>query len=115
MLWARGLRWSVRNIASYIDQNTIDNKLCIIYIAFMLIEVGRKIREARKSRGITQAELGKAAGMSRTTIGQIEKGTVQDIGVRKLIRLLEHLGLEIRIRAAGRPPTLEELREEEIH
>ncbi len=52
--------------------------------------------------------------MSRTTIGQIENGTVQEIGVRKLIRALEFLGLELRARPAGRPPTLEELREEEI-
>ncbi|MBN1103298.1 MAG: helix-turn-helix transcriptional regulator [Deltaproteobacteria bacterium] len=79
----------------------------------MLFEIGRRIRQARKGRKITQAELGKALGMSRTTIGQIEKGTVQDIGVRKLIRVLEFLGLEMRVRSAGRPPTLEELREEE--
>ena len=80
----------------------------------MLFEIGRKIHQTRKSRKITQADLGKALGMSRTTIGQIEKGTVQEIGVRKLIRLLEFLGLEMRVRPAGRPPTLEELREEEI-
>jgi len=79
----------------------------------MLFEIGRQIRRERKSRKITQAELGKALGMSRTTIGQIEGGTVQDIGVRKLIRVLQFLGLEIRVRPAGRPPTMEELREEE--
>ncbi len=93
---------------------SVDRKICIIYIALMLIEIGRQVRQARKSRKITQAELGKALGMSRTTIGQIESGTVQDIGVRKIIRLLEYLGLEIRVRPAGRPPTLEELREEEV-
>jgi transcriptional regulator with XRE-family HTH domain len=92
----------------------LDKILCIIYAAFMLFEIGRQIRLARKSRKITQAELGKALGMSRSTIGQIEKGTVQEVGVRKLIRLLEFLGLEIRVRQGGRPPTLEELREEEI-
>ena len=80
----------------------------------MLFEVGRQIQRTRKSRKITQAEVGKALGMSRTTVGQIERGTVQDIGVRKLIRLLEYLGLEIRVRPAGRPPTLEELREEGV-
>ena len=80
----------------------------------MLLEIGREIQLARKSQKITQAALGKALGMSRSTIGQIEKGTVQDVGVRKLIRLLEFLGLEIRVRQAGRPPTMEELREEEI-
>ena len=71
-------------------------------------------RQARKNRHITQAELAKALGMSRTTIGQIENGTVPEIGVRKLIRVLEFLELELRVRPAGRPPTLEELREEEI-
>ena len=80
----------------------------------MLFEIGKQIRQARKSRKISQAELGEALGMSRSTIGQIEKGTVQDIGVRKLIRVLEFLSLELRIRPAGTPPTVEELREEEV-
>lgn len=80
----------------------------------MLFAIGKQIRQARKSRKITQADLADAIGMSRTTIGQIENGTVQEIGVRKLIRVLEFLGLELRVRLAGRPPTLEELREEEI-
>lgn len=79
----------------------------------MLFEIGSEIRKARKIRKISQEELGKALSMSRTTIGQIEKGTIQDIGIRKVIRLLEFLGLEIRVRASGNPPTLEELREEE--
>ena len=80
----------------------------------MLIYIGKQIRDERKKCKLSQAELAKALGMSRTTIGQIENGTVQEIGVRKLIRVLEYLGLELRIRPAGRPPTLEELREEEI-
>jgi transcriptional regulator with XRE-family HTH domain len=80
----------------------------------MLFNIGKQIREARKSRKITQADLAKTLGMSRTTIGQIENGTVQEIGVRKLIRLLDFLGLELRGRPAGKPPTLEELRNEEI-
>jgi transcriptional regulator with XRE-family HTH domain len=79
----------------------------------MLFTIGKQIRHARKSRKITQADLARAMGMSRTTIGQIENATVQDIGVRKLIRVLEFLGLELRVRSAGSLPTLEELREEE--
>lgn len=50
--------------------------------------------------------------MSRATISQIESGTVQEIGVRKLIRILEYLNLELRVRLAGAPPTLDELRGE---
>jgi transcriptional regulator with XRE-family HTH domain len=79
----------------------------------MLFDIGKQIRQVRKRRKISQAQMAGALGMSRTTIGQIENGSVQEIGVRKLIRLLEFLGLELRVRPAGSPPTLEELREEE--
>lgn len=79
----------------------------------MLFSIGKEIRKARKTRRLSQEKLAKALGMSRTTIGQIENGTVQDIGTRKLIRVLEFLGLELRVRPSGAFPTLEELREEE--
>lgn len=78
----------------------------------MLLSIGKEIRDERKRRKVSQAHLAKALGMSRTTIGQIENGTVQEIGVRKLIRVLEYLGLELHVRPAGKPPTLEEIREE---
>lgn len=78
----------------------------------MLFIIGEHIRKARKLKGVSQQTLATALGMSRTTIGQIENGTVQDIGVRKLIRILEYLELELRVRSAGTPPTLDELREE---
>lgn len=84
-----------------------------LYNAFMLFEIGEQIRKARKLRNISQADLAKSLGMSRTTIGQIENGTIQEIGVRKLIRLMAFLKLELRARPAGRPPTLDELRDEE--
>jgi transcriptional regulator with XRE-family HTH domain len=79
----------------------------------MLFSIGKEIRLARKARKLTQEQLSAAVRMSRATIGQIERGTVQDIGVRKLMRILEYLGLELRVRPSGRPPTLEELREEQ--
>ena len=82
-------------------------------IQIMIFNIGKEIRETRKKRKVSQATLAKALGMSRTTIGQIENGTVQEIGVRKLIRVLEYLGLELRVRQAASPPTLDELREEE--
>lgn len=78
----------------------------------MLFNIGEQIRQARKKRKFSQEELATALGMSRTTIGQIENGTVQEVGVRKLIRILEFLGLELQIRPAAQPPTLDELREE---
>ncbi len=79
----------------------------------MLFQIGEQIRQERKKRKLTQASLAELLGMSRATISQIENGTVQDIGVRKLIRILEVLDLELRVRFAGSLPTLDELREED--
>jgi len=78
----------------------------------MLFEIGEHIRKERKLQKISQSNLAKILGMSRSTISQIESGIVQDIGIRKLIRILDHLGLELRIRPAGAPPTLDELKEQ---
>ena len=97
----------------------IKNKMALTshFVLFMmhsmLFDIGQQIRAERKRRRLSQADLAKLLKMSRTTISQIESGTVQDIGVRKLIRILEVLGLELRVRSAGAPPTLDELREEE--
>lgn len=78
----------------------------------MLFEIGETIRKERKRQKVSQEKLAKDLGMGRATISQIESGTMQEIGVRKLIRILDYLGLEIRVRPAGSPPTLDELREE---
>lgn len=79
----------------------------------MLFTIGQELRNERKRRKISQEKMARDLGMSRSTISQIESGTVQDIGVRKLIRMLEYLGLELRVRQAGMPPTLDELRGEQ--
>lgn len=84
-----------------------------IYNTLMLFEIGNEIRKERKGRKISQAMMARELGMGRSTISQIEAGVVQDIGVRKLIRVLDYLGLELRVRLAGAPPTLDELREEQ--
>lgn len=78
----------------------------------MLFAIGRSIREARKRQKVTQSEAAKAAGIGRSSLSQIENGKIQDIGIRKVIRVLDFLGLELATRPKGAPPTLEELRKE---
>ena len=96
----------------HIEQLLLDSHLCFIYSTYMLFTIGEEIRKERKHRKISQQTLAEDLGMSRATISQIESGTVQEIGVRKLIRILDYLGLELRVRPAGVPPTLDELRGE---
>ncbi len=78
----------------------------------VLNRIGNQVREARKGQGLTQADLAAEAGISRTTLSLLESGTVQELGIRKVIRILDRLGLELTTRPAGAPPTLEEIREE---
>ena len=78
----------------------------------MLFEIGEHIRKERKLRKLSQEKMARDLAMSRATISQIESGTVQEIGVRKLMRILDYLGLELRVRPSGAPPTLDELREQ---
>ena len=74
--------------------------------------IGNQVREARNEKGLTQAALANEAGISRTTLSLLESGKMQELGIRKVIRLLDRLGLELTTRPAGAPPTLEEIRGE---
>jgi transcriptional regulator with XRE-family HTH domain len=76
----------------------------------MLFKIGEEIRNERKKRRLSQEDLSRETGVSRATISQIETGVVLEVGLRKVIRILDYLGLELRVRPAGAPPTLEELR-----
>lgn len=77
-----------------------------------MLNLGIWIRQARREKKLTQAQLADMAGIARKTLSQIETGTVPDIGIRKVERTLEVLGLELTVRPAGAPPTLEELQKE---
>ncbi len=67
-----------------------------------LQELGYTIRRARLARGLTQADLARAAGISRTTMNQLENGLFPDIGMRKAQAILDQLGLELHVRAVHR-------------
>lgn len=68
-----------------------------------LQELGYNIRKARRARNLTQAQLADAAGLSRTTLNQLENGMFPDIGVKKVQAILEKLGLNLQIRPAQKP------------
>lgn len=58
-------------------------------------ELGQKIRQVRKAKKLTQEALALATDLSRTTINQLESGAGTDIGVKKLLTVLEVLGLDL--------------------
>jgi HTH-type transcriptional regulator/antitoxin HipB len=74
-----------------------------------LDEIGQMIRKTRKSRRLTQENLGDLLRMSRATISGIENGTIPEIGIRKVISLLDALGLEFVLQQKTMRPTLQQL------
>ncbi|PID49200.1 MAG: transcriptional regulator [Proteobacteria bacterium] len=76
-------------------------------------EVGKAIRNARKQCKLTQAALSEQLGMSRATISALENGTVQEIGIRKVMAICSLLGLELLVQPRQRNrPTLHTLMNE---
>lgn len=65
-----------------------------------LQELGYEIRRARTARGLTQAQLAVAAGLSRTTLNQLENGLFPDLGVKKVQAILDRLGLDLSVEQA---------------
>jgi len=63
-----------------------------------LVELGKKIKTLRKERGITQQELAKKVGISRTTLSHIENGYFYKISVVTLEKLLSVLGYTLEIK-----------------
>ena len=76
-------------------------------------EIGQTIRNARKSRKLTQSSLGMQLGMSRATISGIENGTVAEIGIRKILSICAALGIELVAQEKTRRPTLQQLMKEQ--
>jgi transcriptional regulator with XRE-family HTH domain len=58
-------------------------------------DLGREIREARQARGWTQARLATRAGLSRETLNLLESGLIRELGIRKVLAVLDELGLDL--------------------
>ena len=61
------------------------------------------IREARLGAARTQSALAAGAGLGRTTVNQLEAGIVPDLGIKKVIRLLRSVGLDLAVVPLRKP------------
>lgn len=57
-----------------------------------LAEIGHRLRQARLSRGLTQAQLAESAGVSRATLIGLENGLVKDLGVARVLAIANTVG-----------------------
>ena len=66
-------------------------------------ELGSEVRRARQARGLTQAQLARATGLSRETLNLLESGLMRDLGIRKVLVVLDCLGLSMTLQEEMRP------------
>jgi transcriptional regulator with XRE-family HTH domain len=78
-----------------------------------LDEIGQIIFHARKNQKISQQQLASQLGMSRATISALEKGTIAEIGIRKIMAICAALGLELMVQQKVSRPTLQQLIKEQ--
>ena len=74
----------------------------------MLEDVSQTIRAVRKQRGLSQQQLADLVHLDRTTIGALERNDYQDLGIRKVERVLMVFGLTLNCEIV-RMPTLDDL------
>lgn len=76
-------------------------------------DLGVRLMELRKFQKISQQGLADAVGISRATINALEKSRSTDIGIRKVMKILEYFDQELCIKQKSRLPTFDELKNEQ--
>jgi len=73
---------------------------------------GKSIAFIRKDKKISQEQMAKDLNISRATISSLENARTVDIGIRKILQIIDYLGYELSLKEKSVFPTFEELRDE---
>jgi transcriptional regulator with XRE-family HTH domain len=74
-------------------------------------EIGKTIQNLRNEQGVSQRTMSEHLAISRATINGLENGRAGDVGIRKVMKILDYLGMELTVRDKSPFPTFEELRD----
>lgn len=72
-------------------------------------ELGNQIADLRKQQKISQTELSEDLHISRATISSFENGRGVNIGLKKVLQIIDYLGCEFTLKEKTRFPVFEEL------
>lgn len=75
-------------------------------------KLGLEVAKTRREQKISQQQLANDLGISRATISSFENGRGVDIGIKKVLAIVDYIGLEVTLRDKSPFPTLEELMNE---
>ncbi|KLD97676.1 helix-turn-helix domain-containing protein [Aliarcobacter butzleri] len=72
-------------------------------------ELGKELATLRKSKNISQQTISKDLNISRATISNFESGTNSDIGLKKVLQIIDYLGYEINLKEKSPFPVFEDV------
>lgn len=73
------------------------------------IDIRKNLALIRKEKKISQTKMSNDLNISRATISSFENGNSVDIGLKKVLQIVDYLGYEIRISEKSIFPTFEEI------
>jgi len=77
-----------------------------------MMEIGAQVKARRVELGLSQADLVKQAGVSRTTLSALENGSLPEIGINRLMRILDVVQLDMSLKPSMvYRPTMDELQD----
>lgn len=74
-----------------------------------LADMAQQLKLARQQAGLSQAELARRAGVSRTTLARMETLARGDMSLSVLLKLLEAAGYDVKAVKVGHQRTLEDI------
>lgn len=74
-----------------------------------LADMAEQLKLARQQAGLSQSELARRAGVSRTTLARMETLARGDMSVSVLLKLLEAAGYDVKVVKVGHQRTLEDI------
>lgn len=80
-----------------------------------ILQIGATVREHRKRLRLTQAALATESQVSRATLAALETGSLAELGVGKLLRILSRLGMTLTVEPdSAYRPTMEQLEHQRL-
>ena len=72
-------------------------------------ELGKELALLRKSKNISQQTISKDLNISRATISNFESGASSDMGLKKVLQIVDYLGYEINLKEKSPFPIFEDV------
>lgn len=72
-------------------------------------EIGKETATLRKMKKISQKELSQNLHISRATISSFENGNSVDIGLKKVLQIIDYLGYEFALKEKTQFPVFEDI------